>query len=257
MNRQKLINAYIVDDSQDAIELLKMILESNFSVDVVGTSTDADTAINEIEQLAPDIIFTDVEMPTMTGIELCEKLSSYLDSNTKVVFYTGYDKYMIDAIRQRAFDYLMKPPLLHDVAQIITRYYEDRLSAIQNTVMDSHEYKLPPILVVNAFNEHIPLQSVDIAYFAFNADLKVWKVVCVDGRVFNLRTRTNADLILRYSSDFVQIHKRYIVNINHVQMIQNSTCILDCENNFGLEIKDELKISKVYRPKLLETFYSL
>lgn len=257
MNKQKLISIYIVDDSQDAIEVLKMMLETNYSVDVVGTSNDADSAIREIEQLSPDLIFTDVEMPTMSGIELCSRLNEFINPNTKVVFYTGHDKYMIDAIRNRAFDYLMKPPLPQDVAQIITRYYEDRLSAIQNTVIDTSESKLPPILVVNAFNEHIPLQASDIAYFRFNPEQKSWEAICSDGRIFNLRTRTNADVILHYSADFVQIHKRYIVNVAHVKMIQSSVCILDCDNNLSQDAKDELKISKVYRPKLMDVFYSL
>lgn len=253
MNKQKLINAYIVDDSQDAIEVLKIMLESNFSVEVVGSSCDAEKAIKEISQLAPDLIFTDVEMPTMTGIELCSKLKDCVSPNTRVVFYTGYDKYMIDAIRQRAFDYLMKPPMPQDVAQIITRYYEDRLTAIQKTVMIDDEQRQPPLLVVNAFNEHIPLQADNIAFFRFNQEQKIWEAVCCDGRIFALRTRTNAEIILHYSADFVQIHKRYIVNISHVKMIQNSACILTIPNNSG----DELKISKVYRRAFMNAFYSL
>lgn len=79
MNKQKLISIYIVDDSQDAIEVLKMMLETNYSVDVVGTSNDADSAIREIEQLSPDLIFTDVEMPTMSGIELCSRLNEFIN----------------------------------------------------------------------------------------------------------------------------------------------------------------------------------
>lgn len=108
--RKQLTSVYIVDDNSDAIEVLRRMLESQYSVKVIGTSTDADTAIEEIIQLAPDLIFTDVEMPTMTGIQLCQLLHQEVDPNTKVVFYTGHDKYMIDAIRQKAFDYLLKPP---------------------------------------------------------------------------------------------------------------------------------------------------
>ena len=102
--RKQLTSVYIVDDNSDAIEVLRRMLESQYSVKVIGTSTDADTAIEEIIQLAPDLIFTDVEMPTMTGIQLCQLLHQEVDPNTKVVFYTGHDKYMIDAIRQKAFD---------------------------------------------------------------------------------------------------------------------------------------------------------
>lgn len=253
MNNQKLIRAYIVDDSLDAIEVLKIMLESNFSVEVTGSSSDAEKAIKEISQLAPDLIFTDVEMPTMTGIELCTKLKDCISPNTRVVFYTGHDKYMIDAIRQQAFDYLMKPPMPQDVAKIIMRYYENRLTAIKKTVQMDDRQRQPLLLVVNAYNEHIPLQADSIAYFHFSQELRTWAAVCCDGNVFTLRTRTNADIILHYSADFVQIHKRYIVNITHVKMIQDSVCVL----SVPVSNDEELKVSKAYRKTFMDAFYTL
>lgn len=253
MNNQKLIRAYIVDDSLDAIEVLKIMLESNFSVEVTGSSSDAEKAIKEISQLAPDLIFTDVEMPTMTGIELCTKLKDCISPNTRVVFYTGHDKYMIDAIRQQAFDYLMKPPMPQDVAKIIMRYYENRLTAIKKTVQMDDRQRQTLLLVVNAYNEHIPLQADSIAYFRFSQEQRTWAAVCCDGNVFTLRTRTNADIILHYSADFVQIHKRYIVNITHVKMIQDSVCVL----SVPVGNDEELKVSKAYRKTFMDAFYTL
>lgn len=253
MNNQKLIKAYIVDDSVDAIEVLKIILESNFSVEVTGSSCDAEKAITEISQLAPDLIFTDVEMPSMTGIELCAKLKDCVNPDTRVVFYSGHEEYMIDAIRQQAFDYLMKPPSPQDVAKIIMRYYENRLTAIKKTVQVGDKQRQPLLLVVNAYNEHIPLQADSIAYFRFCQEQRTWAVVCCDGNVYSLRTRTNADLILHYSADFVQIHKRFIVNITHVKMIQDSVCILSVPTCSD----DELKLSKAYRKSFMDAFYTL
>lgn len=242
-----------MDDNLDAIEVLKIMLESNFSVEVVGSSSDAEKAIKEISQLAPDLIFTDVEMPTMTGIELCTKLKDCISPNTRVVFYTGHDKYMIDAIRQQAFDYLMKPPMPQDVAKIIMRYYENRLTAIKKTVQMDDRQRQPLLLVVNAYNEHIPLQADSIAYFRFSQEQRTWAAVCCDGNVFTLRTRTNADIILHYSADFVQIHKRYIVNITHVKMIQDSVCVL----SVPVGNDEELKVSKAYRKTFMDAFYTL
>ena len=57
MYKQKLVSAYIIDDSQDAIEVLAHMLENNFSVEVVGKATDAETAVNEVIDKEPDIIF--------------------------------------------------------------------------------------------------------------------------------------------------------------------------------------------------------
>lgn len=250
--RKQLTSVYIVDDNSDAIEVLRRMLESQYSVKVIGTSTDADTAIEEIIQLAPDLIFTDVEMPTMTGIQLCQLLHQEVDPNTKVVFYTGHNKYMIDAIRQKAFDYLLKPPSPQDLAQTMTRFYEDKLASLPQAAGPA-EQRQPRILVVNAMNEHIALRDADVAFFRFDADGKHWEAVCTNGSTYILRSRTNSDFILRYSPSFVQIHKRYIVNVSHIMMIQDNTYIL----GYPYEDNRELKVSKNYRRDLMDAFYTL
>ena len=112
MNKKKLTSAFIVDDSRDAVELLRRMLESNYSVEVVGTAFDAEEAAAKIVNTDPDLIFLDVELPTMSGLEFCTMIRNELKPETKVVFYTGHDKYMLEAIRRQAFDYLLKPQIL-------------------------------------------------------------------------------------------------------------------------------------------------
>ena len=91
MNKKKLTSAFIVDDSRDAVELLRRMLESNYSVEVVGTAFDAEEAAAKIVNTDPDLIFLDVELPTMSGLEFCTMIRNELKPETKVVFYTGHD----------------------------------------------------------------------------------------------------------------------------------------------------------------------
>lgn len=251
MNRQKLTKVFIVDDSNDAIEVLRRMLESSYSVEVVGSAYDAETAADLIVKTEPDLLFLDVELPTMSGLEFCSMIRNELKPEAKVVFYTGHDKYMLQAIRRQAFDYLLKPPTEQELSQIMTRYYEHRLMGIPENV--STEHRLPYILVVNAVNEHLTLRFDDCAFFRYNQERKVWEIVCMNGVTYMLRHRTTADVILNYSADLVQIHKRYIVNVNHIKMIQDGVCIL----NEPLEGNRELKVSKNYRNALMAAFYSL
>lgn len=251
MNQQKLIRAFIVDDNHEAIEVLKRMLESNYSVEVVGTAHDAETAIKDIIDTEPGLIFLDVELPTMSGLEFCSLIRNEIKPETKVVFYTGYDKYMLEAIRRQAFDYLLKPPTEHDLSQIMTRYYENKLATIPQLPRTGGH--MPLILVVSPKNEHTTLRLEDCAFFRYNQGRKIWEIVCVDETVYTLRHRTTADVILNYSSDLVQIHKRYIVNINHIKMIQDSQCIL----KEPMQHVKELKISKSYRPDLMTAFYTM
>lgn len=248
---QKLTKVFIVDDNQEAIEVLQRLLEKNYSVDIVGTACDAKSAAETIIQTEPDIIFIDIELPTMSGLEFCSLIRQDIKPETKVVFYTGHEKYMLDAIRHQAFDYLMKPPTEQDLGQIMTRYYENKLAGIPTVGANTEQ--LPIILVVNAMNEHTTLRISDIAYFRYNQERKIWEAICMDGTIYLLRHRTTADVILNYSGDFVQIHKRYIVNINQIKKIQESACIL----MEPMESVTELRISKNYRTQLMSAFYSL
>lgn len=251
MNKQKLTSAFIVDDNIEAIQVLQRMLENNFSVKVVGSAGDAETAANAIVQSEPDIIFLDVELPTMSGLDFCSLIRNDIKQETKIVFYTGHDKYMLDAIRRQAFDYLLKPPTEQDLSLIMARFYENKLAGIP--AITGSSVHLPIILVVNAINEHLTLQLSDIAFFRFNQDRKIWEIICTDNATYTLRHRTTASVILNYSPDFVQIHKRYIVNINKIIKIQESVCILE----YPMGENRELRISKNYRQNFMAAFYSM
>ena len=251
MNKQQLIKAFIVDDNIEAVKVLKQMLENNYSVTVVGSAGDAETAADSIIKSEPDIIFLDIELPTMSGLDFCTLIRNDIKPETKIVFYTGHDKYMLDAIRRQAFDYLLKPPTEQDLSLLMARFYENKLASIPRfTKTEEH---LPIILVVNAMNEHMALNLADIAFFRFNQERKIWEIVCIDNSVYTLRHRTTTNVILNYSSVFVQIHKRYIVNVNKIKMIQESICILE----EPLDEIRELKISKNYRQAFMATFYSM
>lgn len=251
MNKQQLVKAFIVDDNTEAVKVLQNMLENNYSVTVIGSAGDAETAANSIIKLEPDIIFLDIELPTMSGLDFCTLIRNDIKPETKIVFYTGHDKYMLEAIRRQAFDYLLKPPTEKDLSVLMARYYENKLASIPN--ISKAEEHLPIILVVNAMNEHITLNLSDIAFFRFNQERKIWEIVCSDKTIYSLRHRTTTNVILNYSSNFVQIHKRYIVNINKIKMILESSCILE----EPLDDNRELKISKNYRQSLMSAFYSM
>ena len=248
----KIMSAVIVDDEPGAIQALEAGLKAYDDILVVDTQTNEQKARRSILRNKPDILFMDVEMPGISGIDLIKEMRPLMGDNTHVVFYTAYDKYLIDALRASAFDYLLKPPSPQDLAQTMTRFYEDKLASLPQAAGPA-EQRQPRILVVNAMNEHIALRDADVAFFRFDADGKHWEAVCTNGSTYILRSRTNSDFILRYSPSFVQIHKRYIVNGSHIMMIQDNTCIL----GYPYEDNRELKVSKNYRRDLMDAFYTL
>jgi two-component system, LytTR family, response regulator len=99
------MKALIVDDERLARKELVKLLEEHPSIEIVGEAMNADEAEKLMEELNPDLLFLDIQMPGRTGFQLLESL----DSAPLVVFTTAYDEYALKAFEVNALDYLLKP----------------------------------------------------------------------------------------------------------------------------------------------------
>ena len=99
----------IVDDDEVALENLSFELGKDARFFLKGTARNGKQGKKLIAKVQPDLLFLDVELPDMTGMELLQEIRDSVSWNMRIVFYTAYDKYMIQAIREAAFDYLLKP----------------------------------------------------------------------------------------------------------------------------------------------------
>ncbi|WP_026630977.1 LytR/AlgR family response regulator transcription factor [Dyadobacter alkalitolerans] len=96
----------IVDDERLARNELKRLLEPYTKIDIVGEAANAEEALVMIEELQPELLFLDIQMPGKNGFEL---LSSIEGKTPEVIFTTAYDEYAIKAFEFNALDYLLKP----------------------------------------------------------------------------------------------------------------------------------------------------
>lgn len=248
----RLIKAYIIDDDRSSIEILEKMLVKNFSVTVCGSSQSIEGAIADFATKEPDIVFLDMEMDGTTTLKRYTEIQDTLPQETKIVFYTGYDKYMIDAIRNQAFDYIVKPVEETALSMIMNRFYEQKLSDFKKK-LEASKNNQRAILVQNEYNEQRALSPSEISFFRFNTETRIWEIICSDDSVHSLRSRTSAEIILAYSPYFVQIHKKYIVNINRIDRIIENKCIL-----IGNKTEEsELRVSKNYKRNLINSFYNM
>ncbi|MDF2155463.1 two-component system response regulator BtsR [Vibrio sp. CAU 1672] len=102
-----MLTALVIDDEQFAREELAELLTESGQIEVIGEAANAVLGLKKINELKPDVVFLDVQMPQVTGIELLGMLDP--DSMPYVVFVTAYDQYAIQAFEDNAFDYLLKP----------------------------------------------------------------------------------------------------------------------------------------------------
>lgn len=130
-----MINAIIVDDEPINISNLKALLTRHCQeIDVVATALSADEAIVHIQELKPDVVFLDIEMPGKNGFDL---LRSLKDPDFDVVFVTAYDTYGIMAIKFSALDYLLKPINITELKNTVGRIEQSVNTKKQNSRLNN------------------------------------------------------------------------------------------------------------------------
>ena len=123
-----MINVYIADDEVWITLGLKKLLEKlDMDVFVVGSANNGLTAKEEIELFKPDVVFTDIRMPGLTGLELLQAVSE-VSPETKVVMISGYAEfsYAKEAVKHHAYDYLLKPIKEEKLTRVMTSIVNER-----------------------------------------------------------------------------------------------------------------------------------
>lgn len=102
---EQVFKTVIVDDEESAIDNLSFELRRYPYVSVEGMAQNGATGLRLMEKMKPDLVFLDVELPDMSGMDVLARLRDHITWTMRVVFYTAYNKYVIDALRSAAFDF--------------------------------------------------------------------------------------------------------------------------------------------------------
>lgn len=234
-----LINCIIIDDEKRAIELLENYVSKIKFLHLRGSFQDAQEALLFLESNSVDLLFLDVNMPGLTGIEL----AGLVDPRVKIIFATAYSEYAIKGFEYNAVDFLLKPFTFEKFSKSIlklTAYSDirDRLSARAGP--KSPESNLDFIL----FKSGTSLYKIDtnsIKYF--EKDGNYFKVVTNDK---NILIRMNFKQLQQKlpSGQFARIHKSYIINLLHVEKIEiNSVTINKQPLPIGMNFRSDLNLA--------------
>lgn len=115
-----MLRVMIVEDERPILGLMELLVGRHPMLEAVGAFASPLTALERFEDLKPDAVFLDVEMPRMNGIELADKLLA-IDEDVQVVFTTAYPNYAVDAFRVSAVDYLLKPVTPDALERVVAR----------------------------------------------------------------------------------------------------------------------------------------
>lgn len=223
------ITTIIVDDEVNAIQNLSEDLNAYPEINILESTTSALKARKSIIKLQPDLLFLDVEMPKMNGIELLQEIRPYIHSNMHVVFYSAFDKYMLDALRASAFDYLLKPYQPNELKTIIDRVRK-RIDINTNTFEQSMRRLLSDDckFALQTITSLLLLRCSEILYFRYLDDVRCWLVTLTNTEYHRLRMTIKAKDILSLSQSFIRINSNCILNIEYLSSIENNTlrCVL-------------------------------
>ena len=128
-----MIRTLLVDDEQPARERLKQLLAAHADVEIAGEAEDGVQAAEKIAELAPDLIFLDIQMPGASGLDVAASLGQ---PRPAVIFCTAFDQYAVDAFELSALDYLLKPVNRARLAAALDRVRATKTAAGRATSRD-------------------------------------------------------------------------------------------------------------------------
>ncbi|WP_394128557.1 two-component system response regulator BtsR [Vibrio hepatarius] len=206
-----MLSALVIDDELLAREELTELLEETGHIEVIDQASNAIEGLKKINQLKPDVVFLDIQMPQITGIELLGMLDP--DTMPKVVFVTAYDEFAIQAFEDNAFDYLLKPVDTCRLDKTIQRLLKSQLTVNKQQVAAIAPPSLDqiPCIGLNRI-VIIPTKDVEFAY----SDISGVHIQTHDQKADSQLTLK----VLEEKTNLVRCHRQFLANIQAIKEIK-------------------------------------
>lgn len=215
----KAFKTLIVDDERLAREEMKNVLKDFVEIEVIGEAQNGEEALRLIDELSPDLIFLDINMPGMNGFELLKSL----DFIPNVIFVTAYDEFAIKAFEVSALDYLLKPIDPDRLAEAIAKLKKKSDNEFESEL--SLKTDRQSRLLGRA--DQVFIKDGEKCYFVKLGDVRMLES---DGNYVKVHFDKNRPLILRSLNSFEErldpesffrANRKFIVNIEWVQSVEN------------------------------------
>jgi len=200
----------IVDDEPIAIKVIKEHLGKISNIECIASFADALSTIEIVNLKNPDLIFLDINMPGISGIEFLKSLSN----PPKVIFTTAYRNFAVDAFELNAIDYLVKPISFERFLKAINKFlshiqpkqYHDKKVDDKDFIVlkaDKKNYKIKflEILFIESLDNYIKVHTIDFSIICYESLRAIEKEL---------------------SNDFLRIHRSYIINLTKIDVFTTS-----------------------------------
>jgi two-component system, LytTR family, response regulator len=231
-----MIKAIIIDDERLARNELKKLLMDFPEIEVVAEAANAGEGIEKIENINPDLIFLDIQMPGKTGFDMLAEL----DKAPHVIFTTAYDEYALKAFEVNALDYLLKPVEPKRLSDAIQKLHlqEEKDTATNGSTLNVNRSILSE-------NDQVFVKDGERCWFVKLSDIRLFESV---GNYAKVYFSTNKPLILKSlnaleerldEKTFFRANRKHIVNLRMIDKIEpyfNGGLLLELKGGEKIEV---------------------
>ncbi|GAA0872915.1 LytTR family DNA-binding domain-containing protein [Gangjinia marincola] len=220
------MNCIIIDDEPLAINIIKTYCEEIGGIRVLGTFTNALEAIKMLSTEEVDLIFIDIEMPQINGIDFIHSLNKI----PLFIFTTAYSQYALEAFNLNAVDYLAKPIPFYRFVKAITRAKDlysqkKRLSTPSLITTLGNISPVKEYIFVKSEYENLKINVSEIVYIQ---GLKDYLKIFIESSSKSILTLMSFNEMMNKLSEahFARVHRSYIININQIDAIQRNRILI-------------------------------
>ncbi|MFY0593983.1 LytR/AlgR family response regulator transcription factor [Roseivirga sp.] len=237
-DKKAIVNCLVVDDEKVARDIICNHLAQIASIKLAGSCSSALEAFHVIHEQSIDLVFLDINMPELSGLSFAKSLNK----DIKVVFTTAYREYALEGFELHALDYLMKPISFERIFKAVNRYFEIFIQPKEIQVPE----KAPEIrksFFVKVERKMVKIVINEVSHIESLKDYL--KIHTSDGTIVTRETISNIEARLP-KSNFLRIHRSYIVAINHIisytqEYVELDGTTLPISRSYKAELNKRLK----------------
>lgn len=224
----------IVDDELNARKFLSNLIDKEFpnQIHVLELASSVDEAVSLIKKLHPDLVFLDVEMPNELGFDLYKKMGNCINFN--VIITTAFKQYALTAIKEGAFDYLLKPIDKMDMMSLLKKLDKKKLNQTNQFLSQNYSENLPKLGFTTQYGiKYIELYNIIYA----SADGSYTEIHTIDGKTI-ITTKSLKDFeTTTVEHNFFRCHKSYVINMAYVtELIKKDEFLIVLKNNIKIPL---------------------
>jgi DNA-binding LytR/AlgR family response regulator len=225
----------IVEDESILASIIENYLENFNEIELLGKFEDPISAMRFLNTNTVDLIFLDIQMPMLNGIDFAKTVSS----NTSIIFTTAYSEYAIQGFELNALDYLLKPVKFERFVKAINRFFEAKLKS--NT--DNKTTKTRPHIIIKSEGAFHKITTSDLIYVESLSEYLRYHTLSDKLMVYGTLANVAKDL---KPDGFIRIHKSFVVSKQHILSISGNQVFLT---------KDiRLPIGRTFKTEVLDIF---